>query len=111
MLIRLLRTHLQPYRGWLAIVVVLQFVAVVAMLYLPSLNADIIDNGIVTGDTGYIVRLGALMLAVSFVQIICSGSGSARAPRWAWAATSARPCSTASAASRPARSSTSGHPR
>jgi len=72
MLIRLLRTHLRPYRGWLAIVVALQFVAVVAMLYLPSLNADIIDNGIVTGDTGYILRLGALMLAVSFVQIICS---------------------------------------
>ena len=41
-------------------------------LYLPSLNADIIDNGVVTGDTGYIVRIGALMLGVAFVQIACS---------------------------------------
>ncbi|MBB6627250.1 ABC transporter ATP-binding protein [Nocardioides sp. KIGAM211] len=72
MLIRLLRTHLQPYRGWLAAVVALQFVGVVAMLYLPSLNADIIDSGIATGDTGYIVRTGAIMLAVSLVQIVCS---------------------------------------
>jgi ATP-binding cassette subfamily B protein len=72
MLIRLLRTHLQPYRTWLAAVVVLQFIGVVAMLYLPSLNADIIDNGIATGDTGYIVHIGALMLGVSIIQIICS---------------------------------------
>jgi ATP-binding cassette subfamily B multidrug efflux pump len=72
MLIRLLRTHLRPYRGWLAIVVALQFVGVVAMLYLPSLNADIIDNGIATGDTGYILHIGGLMLAVSLVQIVCS---------------------------------------
>mgnify|MGYP003297613047 CR=1 FL=1 len=50
MLLRLLRTHLRPYRGWLAIVVVLQFVGVVAMLYLPSLNADIIDNGVARGE-------------------------------------------------------------
>jgi ATP-binding cassette subfamily B protein len=42
------------------------------MLYLPSLNAQIIDKGVATGDTGYIVRTGALMLGVSFVQIICS---------------------------------------
>ena len=54
MLLRLLRTHLRPYRAWLSVIVVLQFVGVVAMLYLPSLNADIIDNGVATGDTGYI---------------------------------------------------------
>ncbi|GAB2873448.1 ABC transporter ATP-binding protein [Myroides odoratimimus subsp. xuanwuensis] len=42
------------------------------MLYLPSLNADIIDNGIARGDTGYILRVGAVMLAVSLVQIVCS---------------------------------------
>src|SRR6188508_16481 len=41
-------------------------------LYLPSLNADIIDNGVITGDTGYIVRIGAVMLGVAFVQIVCS---------------------------------------
>ncbi|WP_028643281.1 ABC transporter ATP-binding protein [Nocardioides sp. URHA0020] len=72
MLIRLLRERLAPYKLWLTIVVVLQFIGVVAMLYLPSLNADIIDNGVVTGDTGYILRIGAIMLGVSLVQIVCS---------------------------------------
>ncbi len=72
MLIRLLRERLAPYRLWLTIVVVFQFIGVVAMLYLPSLNADIIDNGVVTGDTGYILRTGAIMLGVSLVQIVCS---------------------------------------
>ena len=52
--------------------VALQFVSVLAMLYLPSLNARIIDKGIALGDTGYIVRLGALMLGVSIVQILAS---------------------------------------
>ena len=74
MMLRLLRERLAPYRTWLALVVGLQFVAVVAMLYLPSLNADIIDEGVATGDTGYIVRVGAIMLAVSLVQIVCSVS-------------------------------------
>ena len=72
MLLRLLRTHLRPYRPWLAAVVVLQFIGVVAMLYLPTLNADIIDNGVATGDTAYIVHTGVVMLAVSMVQIVCS---------------------------------------
>jgi ATP-binding cassette subfamily B protein len=72
MLLRLLRTHLRPYRAWLGAVVVLQLVGVLAMLYLPSLNADIIDNGVTTGDTGYIVRTGALMLAVSLVQVLAA---------------------------------------
>ena len=49
-LLRLLRTGLAPYKPWLAAIVVLQFVATVAMLYLPSLNADIIDRGIAVGD-------------------------------------------------------------
>jgi ATP-binding cassette, subfamily B, multidrug efflux pump len=71
-LIRLLRTHLRPYRRPLALVVLLQFVGTMAALYLPSLNADIIDNGVATGDTGYISRTGAMMLAVSLVQIVCS---------------------------------------
>jgi ATP-binding cassette subfamily B protein len=56
----------------LASVVVLQFVGVVAMLYLPSLNADIIDLGVATGDTRYIIRTGAVMLAVTVLQVICS---------------------------------------
>ena len=72
MLLSLLRERLVPYRTYLTAVVVLQFVGVLAMLYLPSLNADIIDNGIVLGDTGYIMRTGGMMLAVSLVQIACS---------------------------------------
>ena len=72
MLVRLLRTRLAPYRSWLGAVVAFQLVGVLAMLYLPTLNARIIDEGIVTGDTGTIWRLGGVMLAVSFVQIICS---------------------------------------
>jgi ATP-binding cassette subfamily B protein len=72
MLYRLLRERLAPYRTMLATVVVLQFVGVVAMLYLPSLNADIIDLGVATGDTRYIIRTGAVMLAVTVLQVICS---------------------------------------
>ncbi len=71
-LLRLLRSHLAPYRRWLAVIVVLQFTATLAMLFLPSLNADIIDRGIAVGDTGFIVRTGGVMLAVSLVQISCS---------------------------------------
>jgi ATP-binding cassette subfamily B multidrug efflux pump len=72
MLIRLVRRFLAAYRRPLTIVVALQFVGTLGALYLPSLNADIIDNGVVTGDTGYIVRIGALMLGVAFLQIACS---------------------------------------
>lgn len=75
MLISLLRRYLAPYRGPLTGVVVLQFVATVASLYLPSLNADIIDNGVTTGDTGYILSTGTIMLLVSAVQIACSIGG------------------------------------
>jgi len=72
LLLRLLRARLQPYRQWLGAVVVLQLIGTIASLYLPSLNADIIDNGVSHGDTGYIVRTGAWMLLVSLVQISCS---------------------------------------
>ncbi len=72
MLLRLVREYLRPYRLPLLAIVVLQFLGTVAMLYLPSLNADIIDHGVVTGDTGYILRYGGVMLLVSVGQIICS---------------------------------------
>ena len=72
MLLRLLRVHLRPYRRWLAAIVVLQLTGTIAALYLPSLNADIIDNGVAKGDTGYIVRTGGWMLGVTLVQICCS---------------------------------------
>jgi len=72
MLVQLLRTQLRPYKPLLVGVVALQFVGTMAALYLPSLNADIIDKGVAQGDTGYIVRTGAVMLGVSLVQILCS---------------------------------------
>jgi ATP-binding cassette subfamily B protein len=72
MLLRILKEYLAPYRPQLGLVVLLQFIGTMAALYLPSLNADIIDNGVVQGDTGYIVRTGGMMLAVSLVQILCS---------------------------------------
>ena len=72
MLVRLLRRHLQPYTGLLLCVLVLQFAQVMASLYLPTLNADIIDKGVATGDTGYIWRMGAFMLVVSVGQGVCS---------------------------------------
>jgi ATP-binding cassette subfamily B multidrug efflux pump len=72
MLLRLVRTYLRPYRGALLAVVALQLVGTVAMLYLPSLNADIIDRGVVTGDTGYILRVGTVMLGVTLVQVACA---------------------------------------
>ncbi|GAA2622137.1 ABC transporter ATP-binding protein [Dactylosporangium fulvum] len=74
MLIRLLKTYLGPYRGPITLVVVLQLVQTLATLYLPTLNADIIDNGVVKGDTGYIFRIGGWMLAVTLVQIVCSAA-------------------------------------
>ncbi|KAF0836779.1 ABC transporter ATP-binding protein [Nocardia caishijiensis] len=74
MLITLLRTYSAPYRAQLAGVLVLQLVSVIAMLYLPSLNADLIDNGITRGDIGYIWTTGLWMLAVSCVQIIASSA-------------------------------------
>jgi ATP-binding cassette subfamily B multidrug efflux pump len=72
MLLNLMRSHLRPYAPWLAIVVGLQFLGTLAMLFLPSLNADIIDQGVSTGDTGYIMKTGGIMLAVSLGQITCS---------------------------------------
>ena len=69
MLWRLLKTNLAPYRRDLYLVVALQIVGTIAALYLPSLNADIIDQGVVLGDTGFIIRTGLLMLGVSLVQV------------------------------------------
>jgi len=72
MLVRLLREHLRPYRGAVTALVVLQLVQVLATLYLPSLNARIIDDGVALGDTDEIMRLGMVMLAVSLVQIVAA---------------------------------------
>jgi ATP-binding cassette subfamily B multidrug efflux pump len=69
MLYRLVRTHLTPYTAPLLVLLALQFVATIASLYLPSLNGRIIDEGVAVGDTGFIMRAGAIMLVVSLVQI------------------------------------------
>jgi ATP-binding cassette subfamily B protein len=72
MLLTLLREYLRPYRRLLLAVVVLQLVGTMASLYLPSLNADIIDNGIAKGDTGYILRTGGWMLLITLLQVCCA---------------------------------------
>ncbi len=72
MLLRLVRSHLNAYAGAVAAIVVLQLVATITSLYLPSLNGQIIDNGVVTGDTGYILQRGGIMLAVSVVNILAT---------------------------------------
>jgi len=69
---RLLVTYLRPYRRALAVVMVLVVVQALANLYLPNLNADIINNGVVKGDTGYIIRTGGLMLLVTFLVGVCA---------------------------------------
>ena len=70
MLTRLLRTYLRRYKPLQLIAVVLQAAQTIAALYLPSLNADIIDKGVARGDTGYIWSTGGLMLGITLVQII-----------------------------------------
>ncbi|MGZ0198951.1 ABC transporter ATP-binding protein [Streptomyces sp. RM1] len=72
MLIRLLRTYLRPYKKPITVQVLLQFVQTCATLYLPTLNAHIIDNGVVKGDTGYILSFGALMIGISLAQVVCN---------------------------------------
>ena len=70
MLLQILRRYLKPYTREIAIVIVLQTIGTIAALYLPSLNADLIDNGVVRGDTDYILRIGSWMLFVSLIQAI-----------------------------------------
>jgi len=68
----LLRTYLQPYRRALALVVALLVVQALASLYLPELNGEIINNGVATGDTGYILSTGGLMLGISLLVVAAS---------------------------------------
>ncbi len=69
MLKRLLSTVLAKYKGLLWVVIVFQAIQAVAGLYLPTLNSDIINNGIVKEDLGYIWRIGGLMLVVTILQV------------------------------------------
>ena len=70
LLLRLLRTFLGKYRRELALVFIFTVVQVMCTLFLPTLNADIIDNGVLKGDTSYIWHVGLLMLGVTFVQVV-----------------------------------------
>lgn len=72
MLSAILRRHLARHRGPLVLVLIFQTVQVLANLYLPTLNADVIDRGIAQGDTGYVVRTGGSMLAITVVQILAN---------------------------------------
>ncbi|MET1154431.1 ABC transporter transmembrane domain-containing protein [Arthrobacter sp.] len=75
MLLRLIRHYGRPYRPLVFAVVVLQLIATIAALYLPSLNAQIIDEGVARGDTDYIWSTGGVMLTVSFVQVAAAIAG------------------------------------
>ena len=72
MLLALLRQFVRPYRWLVAAVMTLQLVSTLASLYLPTVNATIIDDGIAKGDTATIVRLGGLMFAVTGLQVLCA---------------------------------------
>ena len=74
-LIRLIIRHLRPYTGWVIAVVVFQFVSTLAALYLPSLNAQIIDKGVSTGDTDFIWSTGMTMLLACLVQVATAIAG------------------------------------
>jgi ATP-binding cassette subfamily B multidrug efflux pump len=70
--IELFRQYLPPYRWPILLVLLLLLVQAIANLYLPELNADIINNGVATGDTDYILRTGAFMLVVTFALMIAA---------------------------------------
>ena len=72
MLLALVRRYVQPYRRLIAAVMVLQTISTLASLYLPTVNAAIIDDGVSKGDTGLISRLGLVMLAVTALQGACA---------------------------------------
>lgn len=72
MLLPLLRTYLAPYKRPIAIVLFFQLIQTLANLYLPGLNADIIDRGVVLGDTDFIVRTGLVMLGITVLQAACT---------------------------------------
>lgn len=72
MLRALLRQYVRPYRGLLSVVAVLQLISTLASLYLPTVNAAIIDDGVAKGDLRMIVELGGVMLGVTGLQVVCA---------------------------------------
>ncbi len=67
---RLMRSFLLPYKKLLVAVFAFQFVAVAATMTLPTLNAMLIDQGILKGNTNYILKIGVVMLVLSLVQAV-----------------------------------------
>ena len=72
MLLALLRQYIRPYRRLVAVLMVLQVISTLTSLYLPTVNAAIIDDGVSKGDSATIVRLGMVMLGVTALQVLCS---------------------------------------
>ncbi|WP_077104738.1 ABC transporter ATP-binding protein [Mycobacterium terramassiliense] len=72
MLLALLRQYIRPYRRLVAVLMALQLTSTLASLYLPTVNAAIIDEGVAKGDAATIVRLGMVMLAVTGLQVLCA---------------------------------------
>jgi ATP-binding cassette, subfamily B, multidrug efflux pump len=72
MLLKLLGQYLRPHWRLLVAVIIFQLAQSIASLYLPTLNADIIDNGVIKGDTGYIMQVGGVMLLITLAQVACS---------------------------------------
>jgi ATP-binding cassette, subfamily B, multidrug efflux pump len=72
MLLALLRQYIRPYRRLVAALMVLQSISTLASLYLPTVNAAIIDDGVSQGNTATIVRLGVVMLVVTGLQVLCA---------------------------------------
>ncbi|MGO2004145.1 MULTISPECIES: ABC transporter ATP-binding protein [Micrococcaceae] len=70
MLLRLILKYSKPYLPWIIAVLVFQLGTTMATLFLPSLNARIIDEGVTQGDTDFIWRTGGVMLAVAFIQVL-----------------------------------------
>ncbi|RII42238.1 ABC transporter ATP-binding protein [Galactobacter valiniphilus] len=70
MLLKLIARHAKPYVGWISLVVILQLASTITTLYLPALNANIIDQGVIVGNVARIWELGGIMLIVAFIQVI-----------------------------------------
>ncbi|MEU4548443.1 hypothetical protein [Nonomuraea dietziae] len=74
MLIRLLRTHLNSSRTAVITLALLQSAQTFALLCLPALNAALIDDGVLKGDTRRVLTLGGVMAAVTLAQVVCAGA-------------------------------------
>lgn len=72
MLAEVLRQYVRPYRWLIAVVAGLQLISTLASLYLPTINASIIDDGVAKGDTHTVIGLGGVMLLVTGLQVLCA---------------------------------------